>query len=282
MSEYRGMRGPVCRRVVVCSRSRPYPQASSRTPPISLKTAVGPPSSRCCVGDHVGDRVDQGQVGEGLREVAEVAAAARLQLLGVEVEPAGGLQQPLAQGPCPLLLADLRERRDEPEGADQEGALLAAQAVVGLLDHVAEDEPVAGQVLGDRLDRVANARVVGTQEAEQRDQEGGGVEGVGLVVLAEDAVANAALEDLLAHALGRRPPLLGDLHRSRCRGRGGRRGRPRPRSSASRRRSDAARRATPRSPGRDGARRRSRASTCSRISCRSAGVPVPRSAFSCR
>src|SRR3954464_8918685 len=41
------------------------------------------------VGDHVRDRVDQGEVGEGLREVAELAARLRLQLLGVEAEPPG-------------------------------------------------------------------------------------------------------------------------------------------------------------------------------------------------
>src|SRR3954467_5639026 len=49
------------------------------------------------VGDHMGDRVDQGEVGEGLWEVAEVAARLRLQLLGVEVEPSRGLEQPLAE-----------------------------------------------------------------------------------------------------------------------------------------------------------------------------------------
>ena len=39
--------------------------------------------------DHVHDRVDQRQVGERLREVAEVAAGARVDLLGVEPERAG-------------------------------------------------------------------------------------------------------------------------------------------------------------------------------------------------
>src|SRR5689334_18133327 len=163
------------------------------------------------VGDHVGDGVDQRQVGEGLGEVAQMAAALRLELLGVEVEPAGGGEQALAERPRPRALADLRERRDEPEGADQEAALLAAEAVVGLLDLVAEDEPVLGQLGGDRLDRGAHARVIGRQEAQQRDQQGGGVEGVGLVVLAKDAPAHAALEDLLPHAGRRALPLLGQL-----------------------------------------------------------------------
>src|SRR5262245_14054390 len=53
------------------------------------------------VGDHVGDGVDQRQVGERLGEVAEVAAGVRLQLLRVEVEPAGGFEQPFAEPPSP-------------------------------------------------------------------------------------------------------------------------------------------------------------------------------------
>ena len=40
------------------------------------------------VGDHVRDRVDQRQMGEGLREVAELRAAERLDLLRVEAERA--------------------------------------------------------------------------------------------------------------------------------------------------------------------------------------------------
>ena len=80
------------------------------------------------------------------------------------------------------------------------------QAVVGLVDPVAEDEAVLGQLLGDRPDRGAHPRVVRGQEADQRDQQGGGVERVGVVVLAEDAVAHSALEDLLADLARRSPP----------------------------------------------------------------------------
>ncbi|EUA33277.1 hypothetical protein I553_7687 [Mycobacterium xenopi 4042] len=47
--------------------------------------------------DHVHYRVDQRQVGERLREVAQMTAGARLELLGVEVQRAGKRQQPLAQ-----------------------------------------------------------------------------------------------------------------------------------------------------------------------------------------
>ena len=47
--------------------------------------------------DHVDDGVDERQVGERLREVAEVAAAAGVDLLGVEAERAGEGQQLLAR-----------------------------------------------------------------------------------------------------------------------------------------------------------------------------------------
>ena len=86
------------------------------------------------VGDHVGDGIDQRQVGERLREVAEVAPAPGVELLGEEVEPARRLQQSFAERPRPRRLADLRQGRDQPEGADQEGPLLAREAVVGLVD----------------------------------------------------------------------------------------------------------------------------------------------------
>ncbi len=82
--------------------------------------------------DDVHDRVDQRQVGEGLREVAQVAPGLRIDLLAVQVERAGEGEQPLAQAARPLELADLDQRRYQPEGADGEGALPAGQAVIGL------------------------------------------------------------------------------------------------------------------------------------------------------
>ena len=47
--------------------------------------------------DELGDGLDEGQVGEGLRVVPEVLAAGGVDLLGVEVERAGEGQQLLAQ-----------------------------------------------------------------------------------------------------------------------------------------------------------------------------------------
>ena len=83
-----------------------------------------------------------------------------VELLGVEPERRGDPQQPLHQVARPLLLADDRQRGDEPERADEERPLLAGQAVVGLVGAVAQDEPVLGQLVGDRQDGRAQALVV--------------------------------------------------------------------------------------------------------------------------
>ncbi len=133
-------------------------------------------------------RLDQREVRERLREVAEVPAGVGVELLGVEAERRGDPQQPLHQVARPLQLADDRERRDQPERADQERALLAGQAVVGLVGAVAQDEAVLGQVVGDRVStRRAQPLVVAGQEAEDRRQQRRGVERVGVVVLAQHA-----------------------------------------------------------------------------------------------
>ena len=153
--------------------------------------------------------LDEGEVREGLREVAEVPAGARVELLGVEAERRRDAQQALHQVAGALQLADDRQRGDEPEGADQEAALLARQAVVGLVGLVAKDEAVLGQVVRDRVDGLAQAVVVARQEAEDRRQQRRRVERVGVVVLAHDAVADAVLEDVLPDLLrGRAPRLL--------------------------------------------------------------------------
>ena len=54
---------------------------------------------------------------------------------------------------------------DEPEAAGEEGAFVAAHAVVDVVGGVALDETVAQQVFFDGLDRPDDARVVRRQEA---------------------------------------------------------------------------------------------------------------------
>ena len=114
---------------------------------------------------HLGDddprsRLDQRQMRERLREVAQVAAGARVELLRVEPERRCDPQQPLHQVAGPLALADDRQRGHQPERADQEAPLLARQAVVGLAGPVAQHEAVLGQVVGDREHALVQALVV--------------------------------------------------------------------------------------------------------------------------
>src|SRR6266576_3163558 len=73
-------------------------------------------SARSLLGpDDVDEGVDERQVRERLREVAEVPATSGIELFGVEVEGTGQRQQLLAQRPGPLLLADQGQRRHQPE-----------------------------------------------------------------------------------------------------------------------------------------------------------------------
>ena len=108
---------------------------------------------------------------ERLGEVAEVTAGAVIDLLGVEAERRGVAEQALAQLPGADQLADLGECRDQPERADQEGAFLAGEAIVGLIHAVAQDQPVLGQLIGDRDHGRADSRVVAGEEAVERQQQ---------------------------------------------------------------------------------------------------------------
>src|SRR5436190_17044330 len=75
-------------------------------------------------------RGDVREVREALREVAEDLPCARVVLLAEQTEVVGGLRGPVE---CSLGLLDPSlpgEALDEPEGAREERALLALQAVV--------------------------------------------------------------------------------------------------------------------------------------------------------
>jgi len=76
-----------------------------------------------------------------------------------------------------------------------------------------------GQILGDRLDRRPDPRIIGGKEAKQRDQKQRGVERVGVVVLAKDAVSQTALKDLLADRFGRLLPIAATLSNPKLRAR---------------------------------------------------------------
>ncbi len=57
--------------------------------------------------DDVAHSVDECEVGERLGEVAEVGAAVRLKLLGLEAQWPGACEEALAQRSRPSVLADL-------------------------------------------------------------------------------------------------------------------------------------------------------------------------------
>ncbi len=165
-------------------------------------------------------------------------------------ERGGDPQEALHQVAGPLHLAHQGQGRDEPEGADEERALLARQAVVGLLGAVAQHEAVVRQLVGDRQDGVAQALVVGLEEVEAAGQERRGVEGVGLVVLAQDAaLAEAVGQDVRPDLVGGLVPARGQRGIAADLGQRARRGRAPPSTSASTRRSAAAFRGPPRCPG---------------------------------
>ena len=140
-------------------------------------------------------------------KLPEVAARAGVELLGVEAERRGDAEQALHQIAGALLLADDRQRRDEPERADQEASLLARQAVVGLAGAVAQDEAVLGQVVGDREHALSQALVVSPGRnpkiaASSVEASSASV----VVVLAQHAVLEAVLEDVLLDLVRGRAP----------------------------------------------------------------------------
>src|SRR3954447_23569680 len=106
----------------------PYGEASqqpttTRTPLVLPRPAIQP-SKRRSATDDVHHRVDQREVRERLREVAEHAPGVRVDLLREQLQRAGVGQQLLAQLAGTSRLADLSHRRHQPEGADRERTLL--------------------------------------------------------------------------------------------------------------------------------------------------------------
>src|SRR5215210_2770297 len=110
----------------------PDPQDSQRTP--CLATCTERPVE-------VEGGADQGQVGEGLGEVAQRLAAGT-DLLGVEPYVVGVAQHLLKDEPGLVEQACARERFDEPESAQAERPLVPFKAVRRLLDVVAVHEAV--------------------------------------------------------------------------------------------------------------------------------------------
>ena len=122
---------------------------------------------------------------EGLGEVAEQLAAGRVDLLGQQPQVVGVAEEPLEQGGGPVGLAGEGEVVDQPEAGDHKARLAVGEPVVG--PEVAVDKPVGGQFAGGALHGGADAGVVGGEEADQRQQQIGGVQGLAAERLGERA-----------------------------------------------------------------------------------------------
>src|SRR6185295_6361541 len=164
---------------------------------VAALTATFPLVLRQHLGDDDSRRsLDEREVRERLWEVAEMAARRGVELLGVEAERRGDSEQSLHQVARPLQLAYDRKRGHEPEGADEEGAFLPGEPVVGLVGLVAEDVAVLGELVCNRLHRLAQGLVVVRKEAEDRSEERRGVESFRIVVLAKHTALGAVLDDV--------------------------------------------------------------------------------------
>ena len=113
---------------------------------------------------------------EGLRKVAHLALVDRVVLLGQQAKVVADRQQALEQGLGVVDPADGDIGVDQPEGADQEGALGGVEAVVDFAGVIPVDEAVVQEVALDGLDRTDVAGIVGGDEAEFGQQQQGGVD----------------------------------------------------------------------------------------------------------
>ena len=134
---------------------------------------------------------------EGLREVADLAAEARVVLLREQADVVGEAGEPVEQLVRLVVAADQREAVGQPERAGQERPLAGWQAVVGLRGVVAQHEAVPHELALDRLHRADDALVVRRQEADDGDHQRRRVQPARAVGLGERAALG--VEPALAH-----------------------------------------------------------------------------------
>src|SRR4029453_15755429 len=119
--------------------------------------------------------LDEGGVGEGLGVVAEVGVGGGVELLGQEAEGVGEVEEVVEQLGRFVDTACGGEGLDQPEGAREEGAFGAGQAV--LAGWVAVQQGAAGaELVAYGLDGGPDSRRVARFEVEEGKDEDGGVE----------------------------------------------------------------------------------------------------------
>src|SRR6185312_5271247 len=159
--------------------------------------------------------VDDLDMRESPRKVAEQAPRARIVLLGHQPEIVAHGQQALEQAYRVATPADQAEAVRQPEAARKKRALAAGKPVETGTRRIAGDKTIAHQLPLDRLNRAADARIFGLQEAELWDQQQRGVE-IAAAVILDERVALAVItivEDLLAYPFADPLPMVaGALH----------------------------------------------------------------------
>ena len=164
--------GPLARRIArATSARRSRRRTTSGTAEPQRPAAVSAPVEQQ-------RRVHEPDVRERLREVADQAPERRSYSSASRPR---SFRSPSSGRTSPRLveLAEQDQAVDEPERAEEERALARRQAVdrLGLLVvAVALHEAVRRQLAPHRLDRAAHARVVGRQEADERDHQQARVE----------------------------------------------------------------------------------------------------------
>ena len=198
--------GTRCRHLLFCpsSRGRRY---LAFAPARAGSTLCSRLSSLTVEGD---GGVDQRQVREGLREVAELAAGG-VDLLGEQPEVVAVGLHFLERQDGVVEPAGPREGVDVQERAERERALAAVQPVRRGGRVVPVDQAVRHQFAVHALERGQPHRVGRGDEALDRHEQEDGVEHLGVVVLGErlDLVVPPAVHDLVVDPVPLRRPLRG-------------------------------------------------------------------------
>src|SRR5579859_1877538 len=102
-------------------------------------------------------RVDEREVGEGLREVAELTLRSRVVLLSQQPDIVREADETVEERHRFVAAAEQLEAVDEPERAREEDSFARREPVdVAFLRAIAEDEAIHDEVLLDRLDGAAH------------------------------------------------------------------------------------------------------------------------------
>src|SRR5215475_3450574 len=109
--------------------------------------------------------VDQRQMGERLREIADQPSRLRIVFFAQQADIIAQLEQAIEQRPRIMQSALQHIGINQPEAASQESPLARCKAVLGFLGVVAHHESVYQQVPLDRIDCAADPRVIGGQKA---------------------------------------------------------------------------------------------------------------------